>query len=215
MGGQGLNFSQEGNMPSHPEWILYYMLSGTKYFPEEKLQYQLEETSKMATSLGLEPIKSINDISAYDFSKRLYNFNDDTYWKLKPRGSCYDIFYLATSDNIPMLNRTMRDIAAEAGYPVDDMGIYMQPQVQGVCYHCEYNLFFDSGNPKESTTVRELSTSALSSLACEGAFFSRPYGPWSDFAYNRDAQTTINLRKIKNIFDPNNIMNPGKLCFHG
>jgi FAD/FMN-containing dehydrogenase len=52
------------------------------------------------------------------------------------------------------------------------------------------------------------------SLAEEGAFFSRPYGPWSDFAYNRDAQTTTNLRKIKNIFDPKNIMNPGKLCFN-
>ena len=94
------------------------------------------------------------------------------------------------------------------------MGVYIQPQVQGVCYYCEYNLFFDSGNPIESGRVSELSTSVLMSLAEEGAFFSRPYGPWSDFAYNRDAQTTTNLRKIKNIFDPKNIMNPGKLCFN-
>jgi FAD/FMN-containing dehydrogenase len=32
-------------------------------------------------------------------------------------------------------------------------------------------------------------------------------------AYNRDAQTTTVLKKIKDIFDPNHVMNPGKLCF--
>lgn len=30
---------------------------------------------------------------------------------------------------------------------------------------------------------------------------------------NRDAATVTALKKIKAIFDPNNIMNPGKLCF--
>jgi FAD/FMN-containing dehydrogenase len=47
-----------------------------------------------------------------------------------------------------------------------------------------------------------------------GAYYSRPYGIWSQLAFNRDAQTTIVLRKIKGIFDPNNILNPGKLCFY-
>jgi FAD/FMN-containing dehydrogenase len=32
-------------------------------------------------------------------------------------------------------------------------------------------------------------------------------------AFNRDAASTIALKKIKGIFDPNNVMNPGKLCF--
>jgi FAD/FMN-containing dehydrogenase len=47
----------------------------------------------------------------------------------------------------------------------------------------------------------------------QGAFFSRPYGIWANMAYNRDAQTTEVLRKLKDIFDPHNVMNPGKLCF--
>jgi FAD/FMN-containing dehydrogenase len=46
-----------------------------------------------------------------------------------------------------------------------------------------------------------------------GAFFSRPYGAWADLAYGRDAATTAALRKLKAIFDPANVMNPGKLCF--
>ena len=50
-------------------------------------------------------------------------------------------------------------------------------------------------------------------LLKQGVFFSRPYGIWSDMAYSRDPQTTTVLKKVKGIFDPNNVMNPGKLCF--
>jgi glycolate oxidase len=46
-----------------------------------------------------------------------------------------------------------------------------------------------------------------------GAFFSRPYGIWADMAYKQDARSMAVLKTVKNIFDPNHIMNPGKLCF--
>ncbi|MDR3270593.1 MAG: hypothetical protein LBT32_03640 [Peptococcaceae bacterium] len=36
---------------------------------------------------------------------------------------------------------------------------------------------------------------------------------WADLAYRQDGNTTAVLKKIKPIFDGNNIMNPGKLCF--
>ncbi|UCD59250.1 MAG: FAD-binding oxidoreductase [Candidatus Hydrogenedentota bacterium] len=46
-----------------------------------------------------------------------------------------------------------------------------------------------------------------------GAFFSRPYDLLAGEICNRDAASRESLRKLKRIFDPNNIMNPGKLCF--
>jgi FAD/FMN-containing dehydrogenase len=46
-----------------------------------------------------------------------------------------------------------------------------------------------------------------------GAFFSRPYGIWPGLIGNRHAENIIALRKVKRIFDPNNVMNPGKLFF--
>jgi FAD/FMN-containing dehydrogenase len=61
--------------------------------------------------------------------------------------------------------------------------------------------------------VQELFRDASHRLFRQGAYFSRPYGIWADMVYNADAQTTIVTRKIKGIFDPNNVMNPGKLCF--
>ena len=58
--------------------------------------------------------------------------------------------------------------------------------------------------------LREAASVALSD---RGAFFSRPYGSWADMAYGKDPATAEALRKVKKIFDPNNVMNPGKLCF--
>jgi FAD/FMN-containing dehydrogenase len=47
----------------------------------------------------------------------------------------------------------------------------------------------------------------------KGAFFSRPYGESAGMILNRDAATVAVLNKFKKIFDPNNVMNPGKVCF--
>jgi FAD/FMN-containing dehydrogenase len=47
----------------------------------------------------------------------------------------------------------------------------------------------------------------------QGAYFSRPYDIWANMVYNRDAQSTMLLKEIKEIFDPNHVLNPGKLCF--
>jgi FAD/FMN-containing dehydrogenase len=105
----------------------------------------------------------------------------------------------------------MTTIAVRHGYTVSDMGVYLQPVAQGTSCHCEFNLFFD---PKsEVNMIRDLAADAVNALIARGAFFSRPYGPWADTAFRRDAETTAALRKLKGIFDPNNIMNPGKLCF--
>jgi FAD/FMN-containing dehydrogenase len=46
-----------------------------------------------------------------------------------------------------------------------------------------------------------------------GAFFDRPYGVWADLMYSRTGTYTEYLKKLKVELDPNNIMNPGKLCF--
>jgi hypothetical protein len=199
---------------SLPKWILFYTITGKKYFPEEKVKYQIQDTAGHAKAFGLEPVRQIGDASAFDISRILHDPPVDPYWKIRAKGSCHDIFFLSTCDRLSELNGTMNELAGVKDYPVSEMGIYIQPQVQGVCYHCEYSLFFNPNNPLETNAARELSVSAFYPLASKGAFFSRPYGPWADFAYRRDTQTTMGLRRLKSIFDPNNVMNPGKLCFY-
>ena len=108
---------------------------------------------------------------------------------------------------------TMTALTENAGYPVSDMGVYIQPVVQGVNYHVEFNLFYPLYDRVEAEKVRKLSVSAVRKLTDRGAFFSRPYGESTGIVMNRDAATVAALKKVKAILDPENIMNPGKLCF--
>ena len=101
----------------------------------------------------------------------------------------------------------------EALAAADIVGVYLQPMHQGASCHCEFNLSFDRNSPKETARIRNCFTQASEALLGKGAFFSRPYGLWADMAFNRDAQSTAVLKQIKAIFDPINVMNPGKLCF--
>jgi len=198
---------------SLPQWVLFCCLAGYEYFPEEKVAYAEEHMSGFTQRLGLNPAGAISGISAYELLRLLQAPSDDPYWKLRYKGSCHDIFFLSLRERLPELVEIMRETANRYGYPVPDMGIYIQPVVSGTSWHCEFNLFFDPDDPAEKERVQRLSTDACKVLMDKGAFFSKPYHPWTDIIYRRDGETTAALRKVKRIFDPNNIMNPGKLCF--
>ncbi len=198
---------------SLPPWVLLFCISGYEYYPEEKVSYQIEKMMDIAGRAGVKPVKELSRIPAQELLKIIQEPSGEPYWKTRAKGSCYDLFSLATYDRIPELIKAMSSVAEENGYPVADMGIYLQPVVQGTGCHCEFNLFFYPENAEEVRTLKNLSRRAIKPLMNSGAFFSRPYDTWVDTVYERDVETAVALRKIKDILDPNNIMNPGKLCF--
>jgi hypothetical protein len=59
----------------------------------------------------------------------------------------------------------MTSQAEKTGYPVSDMGVYIQPIVQGTGCHVEFNLFYDSRNAAQ---VRTLSGAATRALMAQG-----------------------------------------------
>lgn len=109
--------------------------------------------------------------------------------------------------------RVMAETADRVGYPFSDMGVYIQPMVQGSSCHCEFDIFYNPDNRAEAAKVEDLYNQASVALLNAGAYYSRPYGNLSDIAYRKDAEMTAAVRKLKGIFDPNNVMNTGKLCF--
>jgi len=196
-----------------PPYILFFNVTGYEYFPEERIAWQEAYITHHAQRIGVSPVPSIGDVSAERVLQLLQSSSAEPYWKLRPKGSCHDILFLTGRDNLSKHVETMRCLAADCGYQASDMGIYIQPIVQGTSWHCEFNLFFDPEDKRQAAAVKKISSEAVSVLMAEGAFFSRPYGAWADTAYRRDAETTSALRKVKGIFDENHVMNPGKLCF--
>jgi len=196
-----------------PPWVLFWSTEGTGLFPEEKVEYQEAELRDVAQSFGLEPVPSVGGTAAVDVSDLLLRPSKEPYWKLRLKGGCHDIFFMTTLNKTPEFVKKVRELAESHGYLSRDIGVYLQPTVQGTNCHCEFSLSYDPQSLEEVTKVKEIDTAGSRVLANSGGFFSRPYGPWVDIAYGPSAYTVIAQRKVKDIYDPNGIMNPGKLCF--
>jgi FAD/FMN-containing dehydrogenase len=196
-----------------PSWTLFYTVAGYEYFPEERVSSQMKDITEITQRLGVIPARAAGGVSANEILKAVQQPCEEPYWKLRPKGACQDVFYLTIFDKLQGQIAAMNDLAEKAGYPASHVGVYIQPIVQGTSYHCEFNLFYDLENRRELHRVQELSTSAVKTLMAKGAFFSRPYGESTGMILNRDAATVSVLDKLKKTFDPNNVMNPGKVCF--
>jgi len=198
-----------------PAWILFYTVAGYEYLPEERVGAYIKDISEITQRLGVEAVKAVGGVSSNEILKTVQQPSGEPYWKLGHEGAwaCQDVLFLTIHDKLERQIDAMADQADKAGYPASNLGIYIQPVVQGTGYHCEFNLFYDPENPIEQTRIRELSSRATKSLMAMGAFFSRPYGENAGMVLNKDAATVAVLNKLKNIVDPNNIMNPGKICF--
>jgi FAD/FMN-containing dehydrogenase len=196
-----------------PRWSLLVGVAGRERLPEERVAYQEKDLSEMAQRYGLQLLPAVSGASGPEVLRTILNPCQGTYWKQSYKGDCQEIFFLNTLEKSPDFVKAMYNVAEAQGYPTSDIGIYIQPVHQGASCHIEFDLPFDRNNGPEAARMEELYRKASEALLNQGAYYSRPYGIWANMAFNRDAQTTTVLKKIKDIFDPNHVMNPGKLCF--
>jgi hypothetical protein len=196
-----------------PPWVIIMGIAGRDLLPEQKVDFQEKDASDILRQSDLELLPAISDITAEQIISVLLNPSPESYWKLAYKGACQDIFFMTTLAKTPGFVDTVFATANALQYPIADIGIYLQPQHQGTSCHCEFNLPYDPENGIETARVSELLETSSEALIRQGAYFSRPYGIWADMVYDRDARNREMIRTIKRIFDPNNILNPGKLCF--
>ncbi len=198
---------------SLPSWVLLFCAAGYNHLPEERIDYQMKDIKDVCRRVGVDPVRVLSGIPASLLLDVVRSPSAEPYWKLASKGGCRDIFFLTLYDRLPGLIDLMTRLADCAGYAATEMGVYLQPIVQGTNCHCEFSFFYDPQDAVESERIRDLDRNAIGKLSAAGAFFSRPYGESARAIMNRDAATVHALKKVKAVFDPNNIMNPGKLCF--
>jgi FAD/FMN-containing dehydrogenase len=199
-----------------PPWTLVLCLAGYKRRPEERIAVMEKYLREICQVSRVKPLDNLPGAAGREnevFGLFSGPWPDETYWKLRYKGACRDIFFLSTLSRAAGLVAVMQKVAAGHRYTQEDIGGYIQPMVQGRGCHCEFNLFCDASDPAGLEAVNALFTDASTALLDGGAFFSRPYGAWADMVYRRCPDQVEALKKLKDIFDPHRILNPGKLCF--
>ena len=195
-----------------PAWTLLLGLGGREHFAAERVAVQKKDAAALAVEFGLTLRPSIPGASTDDIAAALAGCCE-TPWKLAAEGACTDVFFVTTLEEAPAFVEIAHIVADGHGYAAEDVGVYIQPQHQGVTHHVEFSLPYDASLAGTREGMKDIADDLAANLMAAGAYFSRPYGSWAQPVYNRDAAARDALRKVKAIFDPAGVMNPGKLCF--
>jgi FAD/FMN-containing dehydrogenase len=202
-----------------PPWTLILVVSGLLRRPEEKIAYE----EKMLNEILKNEFKNMSmadNLPGFPgLGRRILPIlrrpwpQDVAYWKNRWKGGCQSLFFITRPVLAPKFIKTAEGIAARHAYPIDDIGSYLQPIEHNRACHLELHFFYDPGKSEEMAMVSSLYRDTALALLNEGAFFTRPYGELASMVYERAANYTMALKRLKKTFDPNNIMNPGNLCF--
>ena len=201
-----------------PPWTLILVLGGGVRLPEEKIEYEEDALNEVAKELSIKDL--LTSLPAApgvekDIVDMLRNAwpGDRTYWKQAYKDGCQDLFFHTVMGKAQAFSQAIGEVAAKHNYPATDLGCYVQPVIYGGACHFECNFYYDPTNAEEVKKVTDLYAEAAKTTLDMGAFYSRPYGPITDMVYQRATDYTSELKKVKKLMDPNNIMSPGRLCF--
>jgi FAD/FMN-containing dehydrogenase len=196
-----------------PPWVVVVGLAGAALFPNERVEVQKKDLGLLVQQCGLTTRTGLPGLTNADIVAVFEGCSAEPHWRLRSKGAAQQIMFLTTLDRTERFTATVNQAADACGYPSSAIAAYIQPQHHGVSQHVEFTLPYDPTKRDERTRVEALWSKASHALIGQGAYFSRPYGAWADMVYSRDVSATRVLRVVKDIVDPNNVLNPGKLCF--
>ena len=117
------------------------------------------------------------------------------------------ICMLNTYDKVGMFTEFAEKAAEKCGLQAEELCVYAQASQMGRNCHIEFVI------AAEEETADELEQMLGITLLDNKAFFSRPYGRLTGEVYDRYTDQKRYMPLMKEFFDENRIMNPGKLVY--
>lgn len=194
-----------------PAWTLFVSASAGRQQPAVKMAWQTDAVRGCTAKYGVQLHDQLEGHRASDMIARLRQ-SEPVSFRDRPLGAHRELFFMHQLDRVESFVTLVKGTLATAGIGDAPLGVYVQPMTQGVNCHIEFTLPY---SPSSSTASRDAEAWQLAARRCAeaGAFFSRPYGRWLEFAYDRDTGNRSMMRMAKSILDPRNVMNPGRLPY--
>jgi len=202
-----------------PPWTLILTIAGHLRRPEEKIALEENFLKEVLTNEYSSMILTDKLAGFPGLGKKVLTLLRNPwpagkkYWKNNLKGGCQDIFFISRPAKAKDYVAIIDEVAAKNNYPIANIGKYIQPIEHNRASQVEFSFFYDPENELERQQIAQLNREAIVALIDKGAFFSRPYGETAAIVYDRAANYTMALKRVKKVFDPKNIMNPGNLCF--
>ncbi|UCC18704.1 MAG: FAD-binding oxidoreductase [Promethearchaeota archaeon] len=188
------------------KWNLIFIISGKGQLANERISYLEGDIQDIMKEKDIRSLIT-KTILEKDILKFI-NQADVNPWRLRLFGGYQDIFFISNYERIKEY------IALVEQQITENLGVYIQAINQGTSYHCEFDIYYNPNNKEETLKVKEQFLKISNDLIDSGAFFNRPYGLWAKEVYKKHEDSTQKaLKKVKRIFDPKNVLNPGVLCF--
>jgi len=188
-----------------PPWVLLLGVAGYEIYPEDRVSYQKNDILEIGRGLGLSPVPKLGGRGEKEILSLIEKPSPEPYWKAGYKGDSGDLFFLTTLDRVPNFVNLAYRVCESRGFPQSELGIYVQPIQEGRTCHCEFTFFYDHSDSKEADDMKILMETMGEAIMSEGGFFSTLPQSWSKAAYSKDSTSRNASKKIKNIFDPNNV----------
>jgi len=208
---------------SLPNWVAITVLAGLPVGrPQEMLEYQIDyihnELKKSFPNLVIaEKLEGAPAGSEERLARILTKPwpREKLYWKHAYKGNCQELIFMSPLRRVPEFVSITFEVAKSYDYPTDDIGVYIQPVEDMRACQIDFMFHYNPKNPTEVELVRKINKEALIRVVNFGGYFNRIYDGVGEIVYGLPrAQGYVNyIRRVKKLFDPNEILSPGKLCF--